>query len=161
MTRGVDLAVSVVNDAEAEACVRALMDRGYRVLEVLEHGTSGRLSTVRLLPPAHQGGGVLCDLVFATCGVEAEVVASASSLRLAPGVVGPVASIGALVAMKLLSESPARSRDADDLRGLLRVATPSDLVEAERMIELVSLRGFAGGKDLRARFTAYRGEMQG
>jgi hypothetical protein len=105
MTRDVDLAVSVASDAEAEACVRALMDRGYRVLEVLEHGPSGRLSTVRLLPPAHQGGGVLCDLVFATCGV--------------------------------------------------------DLVEAERLIELVSLRGFARGKDLRARFTAYRGELQG
>jgi hypothetical protein len=46
-TRDVDLAVDVANDAEAEATVSALRDRGYRAIALVEHESLSRLATAR------------------------------------------------------------------------------------------------------------------
>ena len=79
LTRDVDLAIAAADDDAAEAIVRALASRGYQVATVLEHTGTGRLATVRLSAP---DGRVLVDLLFASCGIESEIVAAAQPLEI-------------------------------------------------------------------------------
>ena len=76
-TRNIDLAVSVDDDERAEQLLFELSQRGYRVITTVEHDATGRLATARSLDPH----GVVCDLVFATSGIEREVVAMGASSR--------------------------------------------------------------------------------
>src|SRR5271165_3867923 len=73
-TRDVDLALAVTDDAETEALSRELRARGYSVVALVEHDTAKRLATVRLRGPE----GITVDLLTASSGIEAEVVARAS-----------------------------------------------------------------------------------
>src|SRR5215472_13609104 len=61
-TRDVDVAVVVADDAQAEALVFALRDKGYRPLATVEHEARRRLATAHLLSPH----GVKADLLFAS-----------------------------------------------------------------------------------------------
>ena len=70
-TRDVDIAVLVTDDADAEQLVLELRQSGYRAVASVEHETKRRLSTVRLLG----GDGVKVDLLFASSGIEHEIVA--------------------------------------------------------------------------------------
>jgi Nucleotidyl transferase AbiEii toxin, Type IV TA system len=79
-TRDADLAVQVTDDRDAEALVRSLQDRGYRVLSAVEQEATGRLATIRLAPQWQTGSGVVVDLLFASSGIEREVVAAAEVL---------------------------------------------------------------------------------
>lgn len=65
-TRDVDLAVAVGGDAETEALVRELRNRGYEPLEIVEQEATGRLATVRFQPPGGEEHGVVLDLLFAS-----------------------------------------------------------------------------------------------
>lgn len=59
-----------------------------------------------------------------------------------PGLVVPVATLGHLVALKVLSRADrTRPRDAEDLRVLLAETAPVDLVSARAALALVSGRG--------------------
>jgi hypothetical protein len=145
-TRDVDVAVSVATDAEAEALIHALAPAGYAVLATVEQDAQARLSTVRLADPRQ--GGIVVDLLFASSGIEPEVVRAAQSLAIVPGLSLPVATVGHLIALKLLSESPQRPQDATDLAALSRIATPADLEQARAALALISARGFARGRDL-------------
>lgn len=80
-TRDIDVAVSVEADVEAEKVLFELRQLGYRVMATVEQELVGRLATARSIDTR----GVVCDLVFATCGVEQEVVASAQDIELFPG----------------------------------------------------------------------------
>jgi len=51
MTRDVDIAVDVRDDADAEQLTRVLLQQGYAVHAAIEHLETGRLATMRLLPP--------------------------------------------------------------------------------------------------------------
>lgn len=157
-TRDVDLAVAVGGDSEAERLVRGLVTRGYLISAQVEQDETGRLATVRTVPP---GGSVLCDLLFASSGIEPEIVANASTLTLFDGCAAPVASVGHLVAVKLLARSPRRLQDDLDLEALARVATEEDLREARTAIGLITTRGFARDKDLEAEFAAWRARSRG
>lgn len=130
-TRDVDLAVAVDSDAEAERLVSTLVTRGYRISAQVEQDDTGRLATVRAVPPT---GSVLCDLLFASSGIEPGIVANASRLTLFEGCEAPVASVGHLIAVKLLARSPARLQDDLDLGALSRVATAVDFAEARAAI---------------------------
>ena len=149
-TRDVDLAVAVEDDSDAETLVRELLAPGYRAVSVLEQEATGRLSTVRLLPPDGVSAGAGVDLLFASCGIEPEIVAAAEHIQLAPGLTLPVAQTGHLIAMKLLSDSPQRPQDRVDLVRLLQHADESDLASAESAVALIERRGFARGRDLTA-----------
>lgn len=46
--------------------------------------------------------GVVVDLIFATAGIEAEIVADAEVLEILPEVSMPVATVGHLVAVELI-----------------------------------------------------------
>ena len=147
-TRDADMAVSVVNDHEAELIVFYLVSRGYRTVASLEQEVTGRLATVRLVPPLSNDAGVIVDLRFASCVIEPEIVAAATREAIALDVTGPVASIGHLIAMKTLSESDRRFQDRGDLLSLLHASSPTDLEMARAALRLISDRGFARDKDL-------------
>ncbi|MDX2015132.1 MAG: nucleotidyl transferase AbiEii/AbiGii toxin family protein [Myxococcaceae bacterium] len=146
-TRDVDLAVAVANDGEAERLIGELLGKGYRVAAQVDQEATGRLATVRTVP---SGTSILCDLLFASSGIEPELVAHATSLTLFDGCSAPVASVGHLIAVKLLARSPRRLQDDLDLDALAKVARPADLLEAETSLQLVTSQGFARDKNLDA-----------
>ncbi len=146
-TRDVDVAVSVASDADAEQLIHALAPVGYSVLATVEQDAKARLSTVRLADPRQ--GGIVVDLMFASSGIEPEIVSAAQSLEIVPGLSLPIATVGHLIALKLLSESPERPQDASDLVALSLVASPADLEQARAAIDLIDVRGFNRGRDLR------------
>ena len=69
-TRDVDVAVAVPGDPAAEQLVRSLVKAGFSVLAVVEQEATGRMATVRLLPPGETEEGVVVELLFASSGVE-------------------------------------------------------------------------------------------
>ncbi len=147
MTRDADLAVAVADDREAEALVRGLVDRGYAMVAAIEQEATGRLATVRL---GHgSASGVVVDLLFASCGIEPEIVAAAEPISVVQGLVLPVATVGHLIVMKLLARDDRRRPiDSDDLRSLRDVALDGDWILARDAARLVSQRGYARGRDL-------------
>jgi len=150
-TRDVDLAVVAQTDADAETLVRYLRSRGYTVAVALEQVTTRRLATIRLRSTSPPKASVIVDLMCASCGIEEEICARAEPLEIVKGLTVPVARVGHLVAMKLLSVTPERIRDADDLRGLRTVMNDADKLEAERAVRLIMSRGTHRGRDLRQR----------
>jgi hypothetical protein len=148
-TRDVDLAVSVAADADAERLVHVLSQASYEVEAIVEHERTGRLATARLATP--EGSGVVIDLLFASSGIEPEIVSAATPLRLAPEIEMPVAALHHLIATKVLARDDVRRpQDAMDLANLLPEASAEDrrgVVEALRLIEA---RGFSRGRDLEA-----------
>lgn len=155
-TRDIDIAVAVESDAAAEDLVRSLAVAGYGIGALVEQDAVGGLATVRLFSPGIDGRGVVVDLIFATAGVEAELVAGADVLEILPGVAVPVATAGHLVALKLLArDDEIRPQDAADLRALLPVLSPADEDVARTAVDLIERRGFGRGRPLSAQLAAY------
>ena len=92
-TRDVDLAVVVQDDRQAEALVRDLALQGYRPSALVEQDAVGRLATARLVAPIEGGTPLLVDLLFASSGIEREVVSAAESLEIFPGIHVHVAAV--------------------------------------------------------------------
>ena len=103
LTRDADVAISVDDDADAEAVINQLIEIGYRPHATIEHETSGRLAAVRLTH--NQRSATIVNLLFASCGIEPEIVEDAEELEVLPGLIVPVASKGHLIAMKLLARA--------------------------------------------------------
>ncbi len=82
-TRDADLAVAVQADAEAERLIHSLRSSGFLVQTVVEQESVGRLATVRLAF-SPQGQTPVVDLLFASSGIETEIVAAAETLELLP-----------------------------------------------------------------------------
>ncbi len=155
LTRDVDVAISTGNDLDAEAAIHALIGRGYRITTAIEQVKTGRLATTRLRPPGRTA--LVVDLLFASCGVEPEIVEAAEAIEILPKLIMPVATVGHLIAMKLLArDDRKRPQDADDIRALLRVATPDDLRMVTLAIRQIASRGFARGRDLSRAWKAVR-----
>jgi hypothetical protein len=150
-TRDIDVAIAASDDPEAESVVRALLGRGYYDELVMDHRHAKRLSTVRFKRRGDDSG-VFFDILFATAGIEREVVAAAELLEVLPGLYSPVARTGHLLALKTLALRPdrpqERPQDFADIRELLRVADGEELRRARTALELISRRGFDRGKDL-------------
>jgi predicted nucleotidyltransferase len=150
-TRDVDIAVAVRDDADAEALVATLLRQGYTMEGAVEQVETGRLATVRLLPPGATSTSAIVDLLFASSGIEDEVVSGATVLDILPDLSVPVASTGHLIALKLLSrDDDRRPQDAVDLRALLREASPTDIAEARSAVAAIAARGYHRGRDLGA-----------
>ena len=155
-TRDVDVAVLVDGDAAAEQLVRSLTADGYSLEALVEQDAVGRLATARLISPGVNGVGVVVDLIFATAGIEAEIVAEAEVLEILPGVSMPVATTGHLVALKLLArDDETRPQDAADLLALASILGPEDRRTARTAVELIVERGFGRGRSLSALLDAY------
>ncbi len=145
-TRDLDVAISVREDREAELVVKALRSRGYRDHTLVEQEKTGRLATVRFSAPGEGPEGLVVDLLFASSGIEPEIVAEAESLEILPDLHLPVARVGHLLAMKLLA---ARPRDLEDARALLAIAGQGEIDRARAAVDLVASRGFHRAMDLR------------
>lgn len=154
-TRDLDVAISVSGDREAEQIVRCFLNRGYHVDEQLEQEATGRLATMRLRVPGEESAGVVADLLFASSGIEPEVVAAAEALEVMAGLSMPVARTGHLLAMKVLAldlERPERRpQDLGDIKELLRVADAEEVQRARDALELVTRRGYERSRDDRPR----------
>jgi len=142
-TRDIDIVVAVSSDDEAEGVVFQLTQQGYRVLATVDQDATHRLATARL----QHRSGVVCDLIFATCGIEREIVNGAESLELFDRVV-PTAAAEAIVAMKVLSASEQRPRDLGDLQAILRAQPDLDLALVLSLLNTIAERGFARGQNL-------------
>jgi len=151
-TRDVDVAVAVESDREAERLSFLLAQRGYRILASVEQEAQQRLATIRLACPGSGPRGVVLDLLFASSGIEQEVVSQADSLELLPGLVVPVATRAHLLALKVLAHDEDRPQDAADIRSLLERCGEEELEQARLALELVERRGFHRGKDLQGDF---------
>ncbi len=147
-TRDIDLAVATTDDQDAEGLVHGLVTSGYRVRATLEQEAASRLATVRLEAPSEEPNAIVVDLLFASSGVEPEVVQEAEVLEVLPGLRVPVAAIGHLLALKVLSVSPTRPQDLIDILSLLREARPADIDLARKTAALIVTRGFGRDRDL-------------
>ena len=145
-TADVDLAVAVTDDAAAQTVVRELLQRGYTLYATVAHDSAGRMAAARL----RTSDRTPLDLLFASSGIEAEVVAAAEVLEVLPDLTAPVATAGHLIALKLLSEDRSRPSDTADLRALLGRATARDLVDVAAAAQLITQRGYARERDLSA-----------
>jgi hypothetical protein len=147
-TRDIDVAVAVADDADGEGLVRLMLADGYRLLASVEQDETGRLATVRLASPL-SGGDVVVDLLFASSGIEPEIVRAAEMTDVVPGLRLPIAMTGHLIALKLLARDDLeRPQDLADLRSLGKVATSADYQATREAVLLISSRGFARGRDL-------------
>ena len=99
-TRDVDLAVAVQDDAVAELLIRRLTERGYRLVATVEQKVAARLATARLLPPGESEEGMIVDLLFASSGIEPEIVDAAVDVDI--GGSTPVCSVSASTAWSVL-----------------------------------------------------------
>lgn len=148
-TRDLDLAVAVTGDADAEALVRGLMMSGYGVVEMIEQAATGRFATARLVTPGNDPASVVVDLLFASSGIEPEIVAQATALEIWPGMIGRVARTGHLIALKLLSRDPRkRPQDQVDLIALIAAADADERALAFAATRLIEDRGFSRDRRL-------------
>jgi hypothetical protein len=147
LTRDVDFAISIADDSAAEAFVHRLAGIGYTPEGVVENEATGRLATVRLSRADDPGS--VTDLLFASCGIEPEIVSSAEELEALPDLLLPVAGTGHLIAMKLLArDDRRRPADVEDLRSLSAVADERAWAEALDAVRLISARGYSRERDL-------------
>ena len=150
-TRDADVCVLAPDDAFADALIHSLRSDGYRVLALVEQEAAARIATVRLAAPEEADEGVILDLLFASSGVEREVVETAQGMELFDGLMAPIASVPALVALKVLARDDVeRPQDRVDLGKLMEVASPADMLEARRLLDLIHERGYDRGRDLRS-----------
>jgi hypothetical protein len=146
-THDVDVTIAVAGDEEAQRLAFEMRGRGYRLRpnSQIEQTATDRLATVRLLSPPE--GRVVVDLLFASSGIEGEIVDAATPLEVLKGVHVPVALTGHLLALKVLA---GRAQDLADIESLLRFADVLDLKLARESLTLIADRGYDRGKDLEA-----------
>jgi predicted nucleotidyltransferase len=147
-TRDIDVAVAVESDAEAEAVVVSPLSPCFSTVFAPESEVTGRLATARLADRT-VGSSFVLDLLFASSGIEPEIVASAKLMQITRSLRLPIATVGHLIVMKLLArDDRRRPADADDLRALRAVATEADWEMAREGAALCVERGFHRGRDL-------------
>ncbi len=149
LTVDIDIAAAVDDDEQAATLIAAMTGLGYRPGAVTEQDVTGRLATVRL---THRDRPhLVIDMLFASCGIEQEIVADAEPLEVLPGLVVPVARSGHLIAMKLLArDDRERPTDYDDLLSLIATAGADELARAEAAVGLITDRGANRDRDLLA-----------
>ncbi len=156
-TKDVDLAVAVVDDEEAEGIVNRLQVRGYALASLVEQDYVHRLATARLVRPKAGASSAFIDLLFANSGIEEEIVRRADRLEVLPNVFMPVASIGDLIALKVLA---GRHQDLTDLGYLIAAATEADLSEARKSAVKIQERGFNRGQNVPEDLASIIGQAQ-
>ena len=160
-TRDIDLAVVVHDDGDAEALTRSLGAKGFELQSIVEQEAANRLAMVRLAVPGDDSEGIVVDLLFASSGIENELVAAARRVEVMSGVTAPLPAIGHMIALKLLSQDERRPQDSMDLHALVGAATDLQLDQARKAIALITARAFHRGRDLAAALdSAIRGNQQ-
>lgn len=152
-TRDADLCVAVEGDPEAEAVVRGLRAAGYELLALVEQEAVGRLATARLSDLRSTEGATVVGLLFASSGIEREVVEQAEVIELFDGLEAPVATVPALLALKVLArDDRTRPQDRLDALALLALASPEEVATTRDLLAIIERRGFARDRDLSQAF---------
>jgi hypothetical protein len=155
-TKDIDIAVVTATTAELENLVSKLGSRGYGSPQSLMHMSPTFQLGVRLTIPSKRSYVIPVDLLSKSSGIESEVVSAARQVEILPATTLSVASLGHMIAMKVLSHNERdRIRDKSDLISLLKVATPTDIEMARSAIVLIENRGFNRGRDLNALFDTF------
>ncbi len=153
-TKDLDIAISVQTDREAEEIVLSLSHLGYFAETVIEQDEANRLATVRFSfagPPK-----ILIDLLFASAGIEPEIVVAAEEAEIFPGLYGMVATVPSLIALKVLSaDNIRRMQDIIDIQHLIKEASPQELTDARHLLDLITTRGYNRNKDLQKDLDGY------
>jgi len=154
-TRDIDVAVAVTGDEEAGDLIFWLRGRGYVVIATVEHQVAKRLATARLRDP----NGVVCDLLFASSGIERETIETAEVTEVFPECAVPTARVEALLAMKVLAATSERPRDAGDIRAMVLANPTFDEARVEAYLALVEQRGYARGQKLLTKWRKLRKQL--
>ena len=152
-TRDIDFAVAVESEEDAQQVVYRMQRSGFLVEAIIENRASRRMATARL----RQGPKApMVDLLFAASGIEPEVAASATKEDVL-GQLVPVALVGHLIAMKLVSiDDDRRPRDRADLVELSKAADDTEWARAVTAVRLIRERGFGRDRDLAAALEEWR-----
>lgn len=104
----------------------------------------------------------MVDLLFASSGIEPEVVSAADPIEALPGFTVPVARVGHLIALKVLArDDRTRPQDRVDLAALLARADAEAVTEARKSLALVIQRGYQRERDLLGALAATLQEFKG
>ena len=153
-TKDLDIAIAVRSDREAEEIVHSLSRIGYFVESVIEQDKANRLATVRFSVPGPPK--ILVDLLFASSGIEPELVATAEESEIFPGMYGLVATIPSLIALKVLSaDNTRRLQDIIDIQYLLKEASQQEIDDARNLLDLITERGYNRNKVLQKDLDGY------
>ena len=148
-TKDIDIVVSVPDEAQGDNLKDLLLTRGYTTPQILMHTTPTRRMGWRVLIPPSRETSIPLDILVSVCGIENDIVAKSTAIEILPGLSLPVASLGHLIAMKVLSQNPfERLQDRVDLLALLGNATEQDRIVVEHSLNEIAHRGFAGERDL-------------
>ncbi len=148
-TKDIDVVVSVPNEQQADNLKDLLLTKGYTNPQLLMHTTPTRRMGWRVFIPPSREASIPLDILVTACGIEKNIVASATTIEILPGLSLPVATLGHLIAMKVLSQNSFdRLQDRVDLLALLRNATEQDRIVVERSLKEIVDRGFASGRNL-------------
>ena len=113
-----------------------------------------------MVTPGDTAAGVVVDFLFASSGIETEVVRAADELDIMPGLRVPVATLAHLIALKVLSrDDRTRPQDRVDLVALLTRADSTAIATARAALAMIAERGFSRGHDLLAAFGALLSEQ--
>ena len=128
--KDVDMVVATRTPKDVMAAMEA---RGYAIIGTQVHPATHEPEIARLSVPGHADGtpnGV--DIFFSGLGVERDVVDSAQRMQPYEGLEAPVAALGPMCAMKLMSaEAPdRRARDMRDLEELVALEDPRSAKQA-------------------------------
>ena len=156
-TRDVDLAVRVADDPDAERLIFALKAKGYQPIATVEHEERHRLSTIRLMTPQQ----IKLDLLFASSGIEHEIVERASAVKLPHAGELPIAAAEELLAMKVLSMTERRLQDRLDARQLIACNPGIDLARVRDNLKRIRERGYDRGEDLERKLAEAIAEADG
>lgn len=85
-TRDVDVAVTASDDSAAGGLVRSLLMNGNQLIASVEHDATGCLATARLASTVAGADDVVVDVLFASSGIEPEIVAAAEPIEIISGV---------------------------------------------------------------------------
>lgn len=148
-TKDIDIAVVTADTLELDVLVSKLGSRGYLNPQSLMHVSPTFQLGMRLTVPSKRAYKIPVDLLNSSSGIESEIVSSAQRIEILPATTLPVASLGHMIAMKVLShDDHGRLRDKSDLISLLKSASAEDIVIAREALVLIKERGFDRGRDL-------------
>lgn len=153
LTKDLDLAVAVETDEDAQKVVHEFSQFGFLIDDVFEHEVTKRMATVRMISPGENP--MYVDLLFATSGIENEIVDASEEAHLFSNINARVANVPSLIALKVLSARESRMRDIVDLQSLFEVSSPQDIAEARRLLDLITKRGYNRNKDLQKDLDGY------
>lgn len=152
-TRDIDVAVALASDDDRQKLLNAFQAKGFGDPTILMHVSPTHKLGYRFQVPSKNGIPVAADLLFSSSGIEREVVEGATLLEVFPNLSIPIASIGHLIAMKVLSQNDSeRLNDRVDLQKLFSIAQEVDLNQAREALGLITERGFHRDADLLSSF---------